>query len=69
VLDSAAGFLNDPFLAKKVVLQGRLDGRKCRHCNRPLMRVPLGAVVCSGTCDMPDNTDPEYTRRIASGQQ
>lgn len=53
-----AGYLNDPAQARRVVKEGGSPNRRCRWCNSQLTRIPQGAVICSGYCDVPD-PDPE----------
>lgn len=65
--EDQAGYLNDPLQAKHVMSGGGLS-RQCRHCDKPLVRVPQGAIICSGTCDQPV-VDPEFTRQVQTGQE
>lgn len=66
--EDQAGFLNDPLQAKKAVLERSDKARTCRHCEFPLVRLPQGALVCSGHCDVPSD-DPEFTRQVVTGQE
>lgn len=56
-----AGYLNDRRQARRVVLNGHEPNRRCRWCNSQLVRLPQGAVVCGGFCDIPEeNTEGPY---------